>query len=466
MGRVKNSARSAASSINSAFRSLGSLFVGGELIAGIKGIMSKMDDISDRAKRFGVTTGEIQKVGNAAEIVGTNFETVARAMDRAGVSANKAAREGGSVADAFARVNLDPAAFSAAKLEDRIKMIAAAQRATNGDSQKMADLFEVIGVRAAGINFAELDKEMGQVNAASDDVVQALAEANDQLEKMQQGATIFGANLLKSLLIDPAQRLGGFLGGAGFKTIDEIKNKQLEDQAKRNLQGQGKLLPSDTTTRQTTIATPVGPILGGSQLVLGPNDKENARMIAEEVERLKKAQEAILSQKFQSAVLDNESERSTRATNELLKERSKLLGQHMVYSKEQSAQLAALRDKRSEAVQIYNDKLAELQMVGGSSEQDRMAQIEQLNRQYDEFVALAEQKTAQVLQSVTEQARTALAEQMRQAAATEQQRQQAAAQSQQQSQVPKDIATETTLQKAVAFLQELTTKTQQQAVLV
>jgi len=249
MGRVKNAASTTAGAIGKAFSGLGGLFAGGSLVAGLTTILRKMDDVSDMARRFGTTAVEIQKVGNAAEIVGTNVDAVARAMNRAGVAANKAAREGGSLAEAFARVDIDPAKFAAAGLEERIKLIAQAQRDANGDAKKMADLFEVIGVRAAGINFAELVTEMDQVNAASNETVEALAQANDQLDKMKQNATIFGANLVKGIT-DFSERIGSFLGGQGFKTMAEVEQQQAKENAASRLIAKGELTPETANTEE------------------------------------------------------------------------------------------------------------------------------------------------------------------------------------------------------------------------
>ena len=223
MARVGNVATRASDKIKQAFSGLGGLLAGGAVIGAMSGLLKKMDDISDGARRIGISAEEFQKIGNAADLVGTSVEAVNRAMIRAGVAANKAAREGGDMAEAFARASLDPAKFAAAGLEDRIKMVAEAQRAANGDARQMSELFEAIGVKAAGIDFSALAQEMANVNAASNDTVEALARANDELDKAKQNATIFGASLLKTLVNDPAERLGSFLGGAGLKTIRELE---------------------------------------------------------------------------------------------------------------------------------------------------------------------------------------------------------------------------------------------------
>jgi hypothetical protein len=259
MRQVDAAAQSTAAGIKQAFSGVGSLLAGGAVVGAMTGLLKRMDDISDGARRIGISAEEFQKIGNAAALVGTNVETVNKAMLRAGVSANKAAREGGDMAEAFARASLDPAKFAAAGLEERIKMVAEAQRAANGDARQMSELFEAIGVKAAGIDFSALAQEMVNVNAASNETVEALARANDELDKAKQNATIFGASLLKALVTDPAERLGSFLGGAGFKTIKELEEIELRAQAIAQLTSEG---------------------------LLGGNDAEAARLIAERMEEI------------------------------------------------------------------------------------------------------------------------------------------------------------------------------------
>jgi hypothetical protein len=215
MRQVDTVAKSTAAGIKQAFSGVGSMLAGGAVIGAMTGLLKKMDDISDGARRIGISAEEFQKIGNAADLVGTSVEAVNRSMIRAGVAANKAAREGGDMAEAFSRASLDPAKFAAAGLEERIKMVAEAQRAANGDARQMSELFEAIGVKAAGIDFSALAQEMANVNAASNDTVETLARANDELDKAKQNATIFGASLLKALVNDPAERLGSLMADLG-----------------------------------------------------------------------------------------------------------------------------------------------------------------------------------------------------------------------------------------------------------
>ena len=323
MARVGNVATRASDKVKQAFSGLGGLLAGGAIIGGMTGLLRKMDDISDGARRIGISAEEFQKIGNAAELVGTSVETVNKAMIRAGVAANKAAREGGDMAEAFARANLDPAKFAAAGLEERIKMVAEAQRAANGDARQMSELFEAIGVKAAGIDFSALAQEMANVNAASSETVEALARANDELDKAKQNATIFGASLLKALVIDPAERFGSFLGGAGFKTIRELEEIELRAQAISQLTNEG--------------------LLGGS-------DAENTRLIAERMEQI---QDKLKGNKDLTGLINEDLD----TANNLEKEKtSELERQQRLLEQQEAKRKEAIKDAQFE-VELIEAKL-------------------------------------------------------------------------------------------------------------
>ena len=323
MRQVDATAKSTAAGIKQAFSGLGTMLAGGAVVGAMTGLLRKMDDISDGARRIGISAEEFQKIGNAAALVGTSVETVNKAMIRAGVAANKAAREGGDMAEAFARASLDPAKFAAAGLEERIKMVAEAQRAANGDARQMSELFEAIGVKAAGIDFSALAEEMGNVNAASSETVEALAKANDELDKAKQNATIFGASLLKALVIDPAERFGSFLGGAGFKTIRELEEIELRAQAIAQLTNEG--------------------LLGGS-------DAEKTRLIAERMEEI---QNKLKGNKNISAAINEDLD----TANNLEKEKtSQLERQQRLLEQQEAKRKEAIKDAQFE-VELIEAKL-------------------------------------------------------------------------------------------------------------
>lgn len=323
MARVGNVATSTSHKVRQAFSGLGTLLAGGAVVGAMTGLLKRMDDISDGARRIGISAEEFQKIGNAAALVGTNVETVNKAMIRAGVAANKAAREGGDMAEAFARASLDPAKFAAAGLEERVKMVAEAQRAANGDARQMSELFEVIGVKAAGIDFSALAEEMVNVNAASNDTVEALARANDELDKAKQNATIAGANLLKFFLVDPAQRIGSLLGGAGLKTMRELEEIQLRAEAITQLTREG---------------------------LLGGNEAEAARLIAERMEEI---QNKLKGNKNITAAINDDLD----TANNLEKEKtSQLERQQRLLEQQEAKRKESIKDAQFE-VELIEAKL-------------------------------------------------------------------------------------------------------------
>ena len=417
MRRVGSVAQTTGDRVRSAFSGLGGLLAGGAIVAGLQSVLSKMDDISDRAKRFGVSAEEIQRVGNAADIVGTNFDAVARAINRTGVAANKAAREGGSVAEAFARVNLDPAAFAAASLEERIQMIGKAQQSANGDAQKMSDLFEVIGVKAANINFTELLGEMKQVNAASNETVETLAEANDRLERAGQAATVFGANLVNGIS-KAAERFGSFLAGAGFKTIEELDQQIARDNASGRLQQQGQLLLG-ADGKPITDPGAMAPNTRATQ-DLRTKASENARRIDAEVARAEAERKAAenASRKIRTQSEEDPTEPVRKASIDV-----------------------AARLKEIEG--IYQKEIQAITSSPVSLSEQTQARI-RLDAQY------LQAKRQAFGQMTTEAAMPEAARQRAEAASR--------APSPSAGGEADKIATETTLQKVAKFLEELNTK--------
>jgi hypothetical protein len=187
----------------------------------------------------------------------------------------------------------------------------------------MSELFEAIGVKAAGIDFSALAEEMGNVNAASSETVEALARANDELDKAKQSATIFGATLLKALVIDPAERLGSFLGGAGFKTIKELEEIELRAQAIAQLTREG---------------------------LLGGNEAEAARLIAERMEEI---QNKLKGNKNITAAINEDLD----TANNLEKEKtSQLERQQRLLEQQEAKRKESIKDAQFE-VELIEAKL-------------------------------------------------------------------------------------------------------------
>jgi hypothetical protein len=200
---------------------------------------------------------------------------------------------------------------------------------------------EVVGVRAANINFSELVSEMAKVNVVADSTVQALADANDQLDKMRQNATIFGANLLKALVIDPAQRLGDIMAGGSGRTIEEINAQEMRQSATDRLRQRGELLPDDSTTRsvQKFVGGPVAATV--QETVPGPNAEENIRRINAELALMRAELEAA---KVPTAAITDELDEQASKTEERKNQQKQLKQLSLEIQEAEAAGNQALAD--------------------------------------------------------------------------------------------------------------------------
>jgi hypothetical protein len=176
-----------------------SVAVGRGLVQGLAGagvalklrnVIAEFDQVSDAAKRFGTTAEDIQRVDFAAKAAGSSMELVASAMDLAGVRANRAAREGGALADAFNRAGIDAVAFSMADLSGKIEMVARAQNSATGDVQQLTNITEALGQSVGGVDFASMAGGMRDVNVLSNETVRQLADANAEIVKFERNITV------------------------------------------------------------------------------------------------------------------------------------------------------------------------------------------------------------------------------------------------------------------------------------
>jgi hypothetical protein len=326
--------------MSGAMKELGRVLVGGALLGGLKAMMNDFDRVGKLATRFGESSEDIQRVGVAARTAGTDIEAVATAMTRLGIEASKAAREGGPALEKFERAGLDAAALAAASLSEKIKMLAEAQQNAQGNQQKLNDILEVTGVRAANINFAALARDMGDVAVASDETVRAIEQANDRMIKFGNSIKVAAANALQ-LFTNLSERVGDVLGGGVGRTgaeIDEVIERQ---NAEGRLRSRGELLPDDSTTRtkQQFVGGPVPVTV--QETVPGPNAEENVRRVNAEIEKMRA--ELAEAAKATAGITDEMDEQVSKAEKR----------------KQQQQELADLALQIKEAQAAGNDALAD-----------------------------------------------------------------------------------------------------------
>lgn len=199
--------------------------VGGAIDGALKGLISAgtvvalervinhFDKVADAASKYGETAEDIQRVGTAAELTGGNIDSIAMAMERAGVAAAKAARGNEEFLEKFNRAGIDAAAFSTATLTERVEMVARAQQEAGTSGDRHAAILEALGDSVAGIDFQRIADEMGNVTVASNETVEQLSRANDIMQQAKATAMVFAAEGLGTVA-SYFEKIGNILGEA------------------------------------------------------------------------------------------------------------------------------------------------------------------------------------------------------------------------------------------------------------
>ena len=264
MARVGNVATRSADKVKQAFSGLGGLLAGGAVLGGLKTIMDDFDKVAKVATRFGASAEDIQRVSVAADLAGVSIDTVARVLTKMSVAASDAGNGNDAMAESFKRAGINAEQFKNAGLQEQLIMLSEAFNRARGDADATNQVIELMGTRAAGQmiplidNTAALRQEMEGVSVASDETVRRIEAANDRMTKFFNELKVGAAGAL-GFITDTAERFGSLLGGAGFKTIAELDEIQLRANAIAQLTSEG---------------------------LLGGNDDENARLIAERMEEI------------------------------------------------------------------------------------------------------------------------------------------------------------------------------------
>lgn len=465
-------------------------------VVAIERLISHFDKVADAASKYGESAEDIQRVGVAADMTGSNIDSVAMAMERAGVAAAKAARGNEEFVEKFDRAGIDAAAFSTASLTERIEMVSRAQDEAGNSGDRHSAILEALGDSAASIDFQRIAEEMGDVVVASDAAVESLSRASDTMAKGKNAAMVFGAEGL-NVLGDYFQRIGSILGDA--------------DNSSGVL---GKLAAFIRLSMQTTPAAGMADMLGLGGKTERAIEGETRRMkaiaelrsregnnnateeqIKREIEAIKE-RERLANRPTPPPSPDDDSDKKNSKTeqNAAIKQRlleislqlkeaeaanNRELVAHLEYQEDLYKGILKYKDAEDAygmAVRAANAELAKRGKITDDGQRHYQGSLANFNfenmtphqKRYMEALASG-QTTSQASQyggaSDDLRFKGAYEQMYRQAAMPEAERNRAGgvtspidAKEQEQ-----DKATETTLQKAVAFLEELTSKLPQPA---
>ena len=350
MRQVDATAKSTAAGIKQAFSGIGGLLAGGAVLGGLKTIMDDFDKVAKVATRFGASAEDIQRVSVAADLAGVSIDTVARVLTKMSVAASEASTGNDAMAEAFKRAGINAEQFKNAGLEQQLVILSEAFNRARGNADATNQVIELMGTRAAGQmiplidNTAALRQEMARVSVASDQTVRRIEAANDRMTRFFNELKVAAASTI-GFITDTSERFGSLLGGAGFKTIRELEEIELRAQAIAQLTREG---------------------------LLGGNDAENSRLIAERMEQIKQKLEGVKN----TTALINE---DIATGNSLEKEKTSQLERQQHLLEQQEA-------KRKEAIK---DAQFEVELIEAKLRGDK-ARVAALNEQRDFERALAQ----------------------------------------------------------------------------
>lgn len=212
-------------------------FAGG--VAAVRGFITEMGRVNDLAQRFGVTAESIQRVGNVAQLAGSDIEQVAKVMSKLTVEAAKGN-------ETFAALGISAAAFAGADLDQQVVMLARAYEMANGDQTKMVQLMELLGTRGQDIlplladgadNVAAAMANMAVVTEGS---VKSMARMDDQIDVFFQNAKMaFG------VLIQEVRVFGAALDSLSMSGFDADKFQKLSEEITNPKKADKKRSPFD-----------------------------------------------------------------------------------------------------------------------------------------------------------------------------------------------------------------------------
>ncbi|HRJ71165.1 MAG TPA: hypothetical protein PLS03_03010, partial [Terrimicrobiaceae bacterium] len=165
------------------------------------------DQLQDLAEQYDVSATSIQRVGNVAKTAGGSLEGVAASYNFINKSAAEAIEKGGELAATYERLGISVDELRGTSPEEIFLKIADSVSTTTDRQRAYADVLAVMG-RSSGSLVATLSQGREQIIAAgeafgtfaSDEDVQRLAEAKDQIAQISNQLTIFAGTVAASAL--------------------------------------------------------------------------------------------------------------------------------------------------------------------------------------------------------------------------------------------------------------------------
>jgi hypothetical protein len=196
-GQVRGLSNRLGSGLKSTFAGLGASLVAGFSLGSIKQYFDEFDRLGDLAQQTGSTAEEIQRIGMAAKLAGTDVETLDSAFTTATTRILKM-RAGASeidgepvnkLAQGLKILGINAQQFTSSNLSGQFNMVGEASQRLGDQTKVNEALFLIFGNRAQQLipimqNFAQVKKDMMETPVISNEDIERIGQINDQFDKL------------------------------------------------------------------------------------------------------------------------------------------------------------------------------------------------------------------------------------------------------------------------------------------
>jgi hypothetical protein len=186
-------------------RTIGGMFAGGVVLAGIRKITDELDRAGKLAQRFGTSAVIIQKMGTVAELNGTNFEKVADAIKDSTIRAEEAAMGNKTAAEALKVMGINAREFIGLDLDEKLKALSDGYIKAEESGRGFSTAQVIMGGSADALipllkqGSAAITDQAAAASAASDSTVDSVQRINDQWTMAKNKALGFGITTIETL---------------------------------------------------------------------------------------------------------------------------------------------------------------------------------------------------------------------------------------------------------------------------
>jgi|DEB0MinimDraft_6_1074348.scaffolds.fasta_scaffold04219_3 hypothetical protein len=193
--------KTSAGKMSSSLAAIGVGLGAGAGIAGLAGVADQFDRIGKLSTRFGIASESLQRMNLAAQLSGTNLETVARAMNKLVLATND-----GRFVEEFQRLGINLDEFRRLDAEQQFLAFADAMNALGDQNERTAITLKLLGERAGDLipllmsGSDGIEEMTDGLKTLSDQGVRDIERFNDSITKLKTNLAGVAAEQLEGLI--------------------------------------------------------------------------------------------------------------------------------------------------------------------------------------------------------------------------------------------------------------------------